>query len=307
MWYTDVGCVDEDLIVLGTIKNPVFLTGSGDDWALIEGGLTRHAPLVLRQLQDVLGDTRRIRRWLVTHSHYDHCGLLGQLYPYMPWVTVYASPETAKAFQSERARAVVQKINDATKLLASPGEELPALPNPALPPAVLSEIPITTVVDGDRVELDGRRSMLVRKTPGHSRCQIAYFDESRGRAFVSDALGELVEEGYYCPLSFDDLAAYRTSIESIAKLGAEEVVLGHHGRLTGEQAARAAAEARDGLERFADDARKLLPKAGGAKRTVAEQLSQRLHAPSVTFVPQDLHVQSMLRILDLLESEHTLT
>jgi glyoxylase-like metal-dependent hydrolase (beta-lactamase superfamily II) len=299
------GRLAPDLYLLGTIKNPIFLTGSGDEWTLIEGGLTWMSPLILRQIDEVLPSRRYVRHWLITHAHYDHCAMLGQLYAEMPWLRVHAGPATARALTSARARGVVHDLN--AQVLALPGHEqgtAPAPPAGGLAAPVPAEaVPVEVVKDGETILLDRGRTVRVIETPGHSRCSTTFFDEHAGRAVVSDALGEMVDEHLWCPLAFDDLESYRRSITKIRELGAGTVLLAHHAALTERHAQLAPQEAREALDVFARDAARLVAEHEGDDEAAARAMSRRFHSVSAAFVPEALHAASMRRMIDLLRAE----
>jgi len=305
MWTRKTGKVDSDFYILGTSKNPIFLTGSGDEGTLVEGGLDWMSSMVLRQIDAVLPSRRFVRNWLITHSHYDHCGMLGQLHAEMPWVRIYVGAATAKAFASARAREVVRTLNAQVRShprydqgTSSEGPaDLLQVPIPT------EAVPVEVVADGASLSLDSGRTIRILSTPGHSRCSTTFFDERAGRAFVSDALGEMFDEQNRCPLVFDDLGDYRRSIAKIAELGAGTVVLAHNGALSGALARSAPADALSALDRFTHDAERLLTSHGGDAGSASRVLSRYFGHLSEEFVPESLHVASMHRMIDLLSAE----
>lgn len=308
MWQKAPGRMAPDLYLLGTSKNPIYLTGSGDEWILIEGGLQWMSPLVLQQIDAVLPSRQHVRHWLLTHAHYDHCAMLGQLHAEMPWVRVHVGAATAAALKSARAREVVQTLNAQVRLLPEYAQgTVPARCAGGLAaPVPLDEVPVDVVADGTALAFAQGRSIRVIATPGHSRCSTTFFDEHTGRAFVSDALGELLEPHHFCPLAFDDLTEYRRSLDKIGDLGARMVILAHHAVLTDEYARVAPADASRGIDSFVCEARQLLIENGGDVEVASRSLSQRFIAISAEFVPPALHVASMKRMINLLRAEGSL-
>lgn len=106
------GQLDDDLCLLGDVQVPVFLLRLGEaSWALVEGGISRDAELVWADLCRWVADPSQVHYWLITHKHYDHCGLLPYLCPRLPNVQVLASERTCQAWKSESAVRVVERLN----------------------------------------------------------------------------------------------------------------------------------------------------------------------------------------------------
>ena len=111
MWIQKLGKINPDFYVLGTVQTPVFLVKTRDSWILIEGGVSNIWEQVLSQLKDVVGDLNKVKYWFITHSHYDHCGLLEVLTPYIPNVQIVTSSLIRDAFQSKSANKVIKLLN----------------------------------------------------------------------------------------------------------------------------------------------------------------------------------------------------
>ena len=289
MFDRTIGLVKRDFAVLGTPAVPVYLLKSRSGWILVDAGVAPLAPLVLDQIDAIVKDRRAIVAWIVTHSHYDHCGLLPYVVPLLPNVRVFASHAAAAAFGRSTVQRVIERLN---------GELFEQATAPALHRVAYGDLAITRVAGGDRLDFGGGCAFEVMATPGHCDCQIALFQPSCGRVFVADALGDLSEPPVWCPLAFDDVAAYRRSIRTISELDAGEICLAHHYRLTGDSARRAPGDALEALDRFVEAAASI--RAEDPSADVAASLSRRYRGATAAFVPDDLHVRSMQRMLALL-------
>ena len=301
MLFNELGWFNDDVAIVGTTEIPLYLLKLEDGFALIEGGITGMAPRVIEQLEALTGDLARIHHWLITHSHYDHCALLTHVLPKLPNAKVWASEASKKAFSKDKARQVVKKLNDDIAATWWPDRsEAHPLEQTAIS---LGDVDVTVVADDEVIELDGTHQLQALATPGHSRCLLTFYDPDRQWAWVSDTLGELIEPGAWCPLSFDDLAQYRASIRRVRDLNANTLFLAHNGTLTEAEARAAPSDALSGFEAFREDAFTGLEAPEATPKTVADQFSRRFRHVSERFVSETLHRQSMLRIVTLLIEE----
>jgi glyoxylase-like metal-dependent hydrolase (beta-lactamase superfamily II) len=284
------GRIDNDLYLLGEAEVPVWLLQTGPaSWALVEGGISASAGAVWEQLLAIVGDPSHVTHWLITHKHYDHCALLPYLAPRLPNVRILASAETARAWRSEKALAVIDALN--ARVGAAPA---------GFEPRPWAQLAVTTVAAGDTLELGPLHALQVVAAPGHASDQILYYDAQRARLFASDALGELDDaDGVWRPLVFDDYALYLRTLETLCALPVRQLIPGHGGMLTGAAAANGALDALRECRRLEQRIRWRLD--GGA---ALDHFSHELHsawAPqSASFVPADLHLASMRRMNGLI-------
>lgn len=285
---------EQQLVILGTPEVPIYLLSYSNGYALIEGGISVLAPRVLAQLKAHIGDLALVTHWFITHAHYDHCGLLPYLTALLPKVKIYASAETARAFQSERAVAMIEKLN--AQLTSD--EDLTALSEHKI---ALNDLPIVVLQDNDVIALDADRKLRVLATPGHAKCVLTFFDSATETAFVSDVLGEFIAASHWCPLIFDDVNLYRLSIAKIQNLKPKALALAHHVILTDQDATSAPGDALRSIDEFTALAASFLTEEKSPSKT-AERLSKHFYWRSGDFVPAQLHYQSMLLMLKLLLS-----
>ncbi|PWK17615.1 glyoxylase-like metal-dependent hydrolase (beta-lactamase superfamily II) [Arcicella aurantiaca] len=284
------GHIGQGIYLLGTTENPIYLMGANHEWTLIEGGLISTTDIVLEQLKNLNISLSDIKHWIITHCHFDHCGLLETIYPKLPSVKVYASAEAIEAFQNPKYLRQIRKYNEFV------------VPNLALISQInLTEIPFVTIENGQYVSL-GEEVLEVIKTAGHSPCSLSFWNQKKGVLFVSDALGELRNNYEFFPLAFQSLEIFRQSIKRLAQYDAQIVALGHNGVLTQNFAKNACTQALDGLEAFYNQAENL-HKQGLSLEQAAQHLSGILYPHSANFVPKELHYFSMVRLLNNLTYE----
>ncbi|WP_165828267.1 MBL fold metallo-hydrolase [Chryseobacterium phosphatilyticum] len=224
MWINTTGIVQDHLIILGTLTNPVYLIKGKDEYILVESGVTRDAPTILSQLKEHVSDLSLIKHWFITHSHYDHCGTIESLYPYFRNVQLYASEYAVSNFRNEK---YVKKIRQLNALISD--QEITGFP------ADLQQIPFITVKDNDIIETDSGIWQILY-TPGHSQCSVSLYHKESDTLFVSDALGEIIGHEKWFPLAFDHVEKFVESINRLNTLHPQTIALGHNGILTGSDA-----------------------------------------------------------------------
>ncbi|KVU37906.1 MBL fold metallo-hydrolase [Burkholderia ubonensis] len=287
------GWIDSRLALVGTADVPLYVIVNDEAATLIEGGLSGMTELVWRQLHDVLrdfGGIRHLRYWFVTHSHYDHCSLLMTLKSRMPWLHVSGSPDTFDAFQSPSACRTIRQLDAHASQSWEPPVDIDF--------TELPELPFYPVNAGKRLDIGGGMEIQAIALPGHSRCQFGYYCPQLDIAFVSDALGEFHGPTTWLPLVFEDLFAYRHSLDIVEQLEAPRLALGHHGILKGELARSAVRHARACLDARETDARAVRGNAAAAHE-LAHEWTARYAARSERVVPRSLHLKSMMRMIDL--------
>lgn len=229
MWINKTGNINNSLAILGTISNPVYLVKKDQEYILVEGGLTRDAKTLLAQLKEHVSDLSLVRHWFITHSHYDHCGAIESLYPYLKHVKLYASEYAVKNFRNEK---YVKRIRQLNALISD--KEIKKFP------ADLQQIPFIILKDKEQIETESGIWEVIY-TPGHSPCSVSLHYKEKDILFVSDALGEIINTKKWFPLAFDHVRQFIDSINRLGDLCAETVALGHNGILTSVEALSAPA------------------------------------------------------------------
>lgn len=228
MWIYEPGKVNNDLYLLGRKENPLYLLKCGPEWLLVEGGMLREQELVVSQLKAIVPDLADIRHWFITHSHFDHCGLLATL---LPEARVYASEAAIRSFQTGKYRTVLYRLQ--RNFLPAPPSEQANNPYDAL-----ADKNFIAVGEGDQLTI-GDHTFTVIATPGHSECSLSLYSDHQ-YLFAADAFGEMLQPDDWFPLPFQSPPLYFESIERLAQLPVSLVAVGHHGLLTEEHAQQVA-------------------------------------------------------------------
>lgn len=289
------GPLDDDLYLLGDPQVPVFLLNlRASRWALVEGGLSRDAEAVWADLCRWVDSPDHVHYWLITHKHYDHCGLLPYLCPRLPEVRVLASERTCQAWRSEKANRVVERLN---QQVLREGQALPE----AMP---WRDLPVQPVAIGERLTLGPGHRFEVLGGAGHSDDQVLFHDPDRHRLFCGDALGEFDEEdGLWRPLVFDDLDAYRETLARVQALSPlRQLLPGHGGLFGGALAAHAAESAHRECLRLCQRVRWREQRGAGTEH-LGEELNRAWETQSRDLLPEGLHLSSMRRMLEVLSRQ----
>ena len=165
-------------------------------------------------------------------------------------------------------------------------------------------LPVRAVADGEWLELGPRHRLQVIEAHGHSDDHVVFYDVRRRRLFCGDALGEFDEaEGVWRPLVFDDMEAYLESLERLQRLPTLlQLIPGHGGLLRGRLAADGAESAYTECLRLC---RRLLwrQSMGESLDELSEELHRAWGGQSLDFLPGELHLGSMRRMLEILSRQ----
>ncbi|MFD0963079.1 MBL fold metallo-hydrolase [Pseudofulvibacter geojedonensis] len=278
---------------VGSFDNPVYLIGEKGNWTLIEGGISAQYLMVKNRLSAIVDNVNDIKHWIILHTHYDHCGLLGYLYPNLPEVQVYAGEKSCINLSKDKSIQVIESLNSNVITLKDNKKELEGLKTIAL-----KEIPIRTLKANEKIKCAADLIFNVIPTPGHSDCSIALFEEYSGRLFASDALGEYFSPKEWFPLAFSSISDYLNSIDLLKSTEPKTIALGHSECLSGIIAKEAFHYSTESTHRIIEDVQQNLKKL--EKEAVVQLLHQKYAYNSQEFVPENLHYLSMKRLVDFI-------
>lgn len=289
MWINKIGTIQDNLSMLGTLTNPVYLIKGKNEYILVESGVTRDTPILLSQLKEHVSDLSLIKHWFITHSHYDHCGTIESLYPYFKNVKLYASENAVYNFRDEK---YVKKIRQLNAFISD--REIMEFP------ANLRQIPFTIVKDNQSIETDSG-IWEVLHTPGHSSCSMSLFDKEDNILFVSDALGEIIGHEKWFPLAFDDIDLFIKSIGRLNTLHPHTIALGHNGILTGLDAQYAPTYSLQGYHetlQFISAIQHAL-----SSEQLIDEISKKFKIMDHSFIPDKVYRKSLEVLLHNLKTE----
>jgi len=228
MQRTEPGKVTDRIILLGTRESCFYLVDGGEESAVIGGGMAYIAPEVVKQLQAFSVNERKIKRVVILHAHFDHCGLVPFMKRRWPWAVVAASPRASELLSDPRVSESIRDMNRLT--LARAGLERAAKEMGF----DFSAIKVEEVLrEGDRVPC-GDVSFEVLEVPGHSSCSIALYLPEEKALFASDAAGVRYGD-YYMAAGNSNFDLFQRSLEKMSRLDVEVLLGEHYGALDGEE------------------------------------------------------------------------
>ncbi len=291
MWIKHPGKITEGFYMLGTSSNPMYLLEEGNEYILIEGGVELHRPYIIEQIKSIIPDMSRLKHWFITHSHYDHCGLIESMIEVFPDVKLYASTETIRNLSNNKYTEKVKQLNR----MAHKNDEFYGSLK-----VNLSELKILPFSEFTGKHLKGKDYLII-ETPGHSSCSVSIYNISRKILFVSDALGEIISVKEWFPLPFESMRLFIKSIKSLNELKVSYVALGHYGVLEGRDAESAFYFALESCYYMIELAAQSLPE---GDEYVCEQINQVFGSNERSFIPEHVYAKSLHQIVNVLKSEN---
>lgn len=181
---------------------------------------------------------RDIKFIVVTHSHYDHCGLVGMMCERSEAQVIIHESEAAasdatKTSAQDAARRLEEWVRDVKTWLVANGLPVAFTRDDGSVPrdAIDGFLPrVDRLVSGGEHILLGGLDLEIIWTPGHSPGHICLWDSHRRLLFSGDHVipdtSPIV--GLYGPEGGDPLGDYLSSLAHLSTLPAQLVLPGHH-------------------------------------------------------------------------------
>lgn len=229
MWIIEPQKVTDRIEYLGDKEMCTYLL-KGREYMLIEGGMSYIVPTLLRQLEEKKIDTRRITKYLILHSHFDHCGAVPPIKRRFPWIEVVASHRTRELYTKEKVVKFIRERN--WDMIKSRGMEQTALEMELDFDDLQVDIPLG---EGDVIDLGDGVTVEIIEVPGHSTCSIAAYVLPDKALFASDAGGIPNYEDVIYPSGNEDFILYQRSLEKMRKYPVEVHCAARYGAYTGDE------------------------------------------------------------------------
>lgn len=227
MQRTEAGKVTDRITLLGVREACFYILDGGAESLMVGGGMANIGPDVLRQLEKFSVDERKIKRVVILHSHFDHCGLVPFMKKRWPWAVVSASSRAKQLLSEPKVSESNRALNRMAMLRA--GLEEPAV----IELFDYTEIEVEMVLrEGDRVAC-GDLNLEVLEVPGHSSCSIALYLPEEKALFASDAGGVRYGD-FYMAAGNSNFDLFQQSLEKMSQYDVEVLLAEHYGALDGE-------------------------------------------------------------------------
>lgn len=281
MVFETPGKITDRIWLVGRRESCAYIVGGEDDYALLGGAMAYVAPDVLDQLTRFGIDETRIRRIVILHSHFDHCGMVPFLKRRWPWAVVTASARSKELLQKPKVVAHIAALNQA--LVASSG--LPG--DTGADDLRFDGIAVEAVVgDADTLPCSNL-SLEIMEVPGHSSCSIAVYVPEEKALFASDAGGVPFGDKIFTAAN-SNFDLYQASLSKMAARDVAIHLAEHYGARSGEEGRRflqdalaAAAETRQFLEAA-------FTATGDEARTAAIITDRIMAEAPVDFLPREV-------------------
>ena len=281
MVFDTPGKITDRIWLVGRREICAYIVGGEGDYALLGGGMAHVAPDVPAQLAAFGIAEEKVRRILILHSHFDHCGMVPFLKRRWPWATVTGSQRSKELLQKPKVVDSIAALNQAVLAqngMAEAAEELGL---------GFTGIDVERVVGEGDVLACSDLSLEIMEVPGHSSCSIAVYVPEEKALFASDAAGVPFGDKIFTAAN-SNFDFYQESLARMAAKDVEVHLAEHYGARTGEQARRFL---RDAVADAAETRRLLedtYAATGDADRTTAILIDNIMAAAPEDFLPREV-------------------
>lgn len=190
---------------------------------LIDCAILSRSKIIDNAIQELL-KPHPLHDVLLTHSHYDHTGALSLLQKKYPF-RILCSNRTKEILSNPDAIVFIDEMNQKFKKIL----------NDSSPTHFTRPEQISTVKEGDRIELENGQYLEVLETPGHTRCSLSFFLMPQKVLFCGDAAGIIEKNGGIKPLFLSSYNQYELSLRKLSTLNAIILALPHNRFIKGQE------------------------------------------------------------------------
>lgn len=196
--------------------------------ALVDSGFAFCAKILIENIEKALNG-RNLDYILLTHSHYDHAGGSAICRSHFKNAKIAASEYAAKIFAKPSAKTVMREMDQNAALVngfTEPYEDK------------LDELSADVILhEGDVVDL-GSLKFKVLNAAGHTRCSIAYFDETARLMIGSETYGVPVSRDVVEPCYIVGYEMSMRALQTAAACDPQTIIIPHVGVMDGEEKCR---------------------------------------------------------------------
>lgn len=258
------GKLGDGLYAIGTAELPGYLL-SGATPALFDSGMTFAGPLYLEGLKSCLGDENRLSYLFLTHSHFDHSGAGPYLRKRIKGLKVGAHKLAADTFKKPNAVELIRSLSRDYEEKYTPEAEREAVAFDCLEVDIILD-------DGTEFDLGNGLSFRVIATPGHTKDSVSFYIPKLKALITGEAAGVYDKNFTIHPEFLASYKDYLASLEKLAVLDLDILMMSHFFTLTGDDAAGYISKAITGARAFRDRIEDYLKSAGGDREAVVRRI-----------------------------------
>ena len=292
MWIREPQKVSEEIEYLGTTDMCIYLL-KGKEYMFIEGGMSYVVPILLRQLEERGIDQSKITKFLILHSHFDHCGVVPFFKRRFPQIEVLASARTKEIFGKEKAIHFIRERNRAMIEYYGIQREAAELN------LDFDAIPVDRVVrEGDSIDLGNGFTIEFIEVPGHSSCSIAAYVGKIKALFASDAAGVPNEKGIIYPIGNENFIQFQQSLAKLSEYHVEILCAARNGVFLGEEGREFISKTMQAADQLRQEVIRRFREMGDRERVTTE-ICDRIYAEvKPVDIPKGIFLGVMKSIVD---------
>jgi glyoxylase-like metal-dependent hydrolase (beta-lactamase superfamily II) len=263
------GKIVEGLYALADIDLPAWLV-TAETPALFDAGITFMGPAYFKEIRQVLGNESRLRWLFITHAHFDHSGTAPYLKRRIPGLKVAASRLASEIFKKPNAVNLIQSLS---RDFEEEHKALVGSENVFFDALAVDRI----LEDGETVDLGGGWTFQVIATPGHTRDGVSFYFPGIKALICGEAAGVPDRNFRIHPEFLASYKDYVASLEKLASLDVEIIMLSHFYVLTGTDARGYMKKSLESTFAFAERIRGYLTESGGNQESVVTRIFKEDH------------------------------
>lgn len=258
------GRIQDGIYAIGAAELPGYLL-TGQYPVLFDAGMTFMGPLYLAELKNHLVDINRLEFHFLTHSHFDHAGASPFLKRHIPTMRIGASPSAAETFRRPNA---IELIRNLSRPLEEKYGDLIGEAD-----VTFQGLEIDLILDeGMEIDLGGGQICRVITTPGHTRDSLSFYIPALKAVVTGEAAGVFDRNFTIHPEFTSSYKDYMQSLNKLAALEIEILMMSHFFTLTGEDARGYIKKSIDKTKIFKERIENCLTDAHGDRKSVVQKI-----------------------------------
>ncbi len=254
------GEIAKGLCAIGKPELPAFLL-IGERPALFDAGMTFMGPLYIEGLRTRLGDEQRLSRNFLTHSHFDHCGASPFLKRKIRRLQTGAHPLAAETFRKPGAVSLIRSLSEHFE--KRNGDE----------DVAFDGLNVDLFLhDGMEMDLGGGLDFRVIATPGHTRDSVSFYIPKLRALIAGEAVGVYDRDRTIHPEFLSSYRDYLHSLDKLASLEPEVLMMAHYFTLTGPEARSYVAKSIERTKAFRTRIEDFLHEQNGDRAAVVQRI-----------------------------------